>query len=222
MSKILGKNVTLSIVYQGSPQVIEPIGCARTATLTTTANIAGKSTVGSGIWQEFTGLSMGWTVSVDGFTTVDENMDLATLRGLQFALTPIVISFTEVVNSLTIYYSGLALLTSVSNSGNYADAETYTVQMQGTGKLYQSRAFQIIDQQTEPTSGMISLTFAFDDSDAAASYTIRIYDLTDDSFTDDNGGNSPRTGVIIDKTHDYAFALKSEPSGDFGPLIYYP
>lgn len=135
MAKILGKNVTLLIVTGESPEVVEMIGCSRTCELTTTVDILPASTLGSGLWKEFKAISNSWSGRVDGLTTVNENLTIATLRTMQALLQPVVISFEEVVGALVIDYRGAAIIVSVQTSGNYADAETYNVQLQGTGEL---------------------------------------------------------------------------------------
>ncbi len=135
MSKIAGRDVILYIVTSASPETLEAIGCSRTCTLTTNAVTAGVSTIGSGIYSEFKAMSINWTVSVDGLATFDENMSIFTLRGYQFALTPILIDFKESTADEEVDYRGYAVITSVVSIGSYNDVETYSVQMQGTGEL---------------------------------------------------------------------------------------
>ena len=132
MSKIPGNTVFLYLAISASPEVLQIIGCSRTCTLTTNAVTAGVSTVGSGIYSEFKALSINWTMNVDGLATEGENMDLATLRGYQFALQPILAVFAEGTSQES---RGYGIITSVANTGSYNDVETYSMQLQGTGEL---------------------------------------------------------------------------------------
>lgn len=232
MAKILGKNVTLSIVVAQSPQELQVIGCARTATLTTTVTIAPASTRGSGVWKDFKALVNEWAATVEGFATVDENMDIASLRLIQFQLLPVVISFQEVVGDNTIYNTGFAIIQSVQTSGNHADAETYSVNLQGTGELLQDTpsiygdyptgldyTLPIIDGQLSViwSGGLDPLPDSYNlrvtDMDTGITYII--YDIEFDGYL-----------VPIDETHHYRFAVQSDYGtlglSLFSPSITYP
>lgn len=135
MSKILGKNVSISIAVVASPEELEVVGCATEAILITNTNIAGSSTTGSGTWQEFKGLSNSWNGSINGYSTVDQNATIETVRELQFALDPIVMSFKKVTDLGDIYYTGFIIVLNVQETGNFGNAVTYSIQFQGTGEL---------------------------------------------------------------------------------------
>lgn len=230
MSKILGKNVTLSIVIDASPQEIELIGCARECTLITTMNTAPKSTVGSGKYQEFTGLSIGWNVSVTGLATVGENMDMQTLTGMQFSLLPVIISFKETTATGDIYYSGYALITSIQRTGNYNDAESYTVQLLGTGELLIDSVAVYGNYPTNITAVLVSgplllITWTDVPYPVPSSYTVRITDINLNTTILYDNASSGDT-YPVDPDHRYAIGVQ----GDYGALgkslfspdIYYP
>jgi predicted secreted protein len=230
MSKILGKDVTLSIVVNASPQEIILIGCARTATLITNTVTAPKSTVGSGIWQEFTALSMNWSASVNGLATVGENMDMQTLRSMQFTLQPVIVSFKEATVTGDIYYSGFAIIQSIQTSGNYADAETYDVQLQGTGELIFEQAVYGT-YPTDITAVLIAGPQLLISWNAPAfpvpdSYTVRVIDSDLNTTTYYPGIVTGSTTVPIDPDHNYRIAVQSNyntlGSSVFSPDTIYP
>jgi predicted secreted protein len=231
MSKILGKDVTLSIVVNSSPQEIQVIGCARDCSLVTSQNLAGKSTTGSGIFLEFTALSITWSCSVNGFATIDENMDMRTLRQMQFTLQPIIISFKEVQGTTTIYYSGYAYIQSIQVTGSYADAETYSVQLQGTGQLLFDTIAVYGDAPTglETTflyAGELMVVWA-PPALTPVSYTLRVtdYDLNTTVYYEDIPDFDGYFISII-TGHHYAIAVQSDygalGKSLFSPDIYYP
>lgn len=132
MSFILGKDVILSVLVDGN---YVPICCAKTCKLTTTAEIAGKSTIGSGLWKENKALNMSFTLSSDGITTLDSNTNLYTLRQLQFALQPVQVQFETIQDNVAIVYTATCLIQTVDESGTSNDAGTYNAQFIGTGEL---------------------------------------------------------------------------------------
>lgn len=232
MSKILGKNVTLSILIAGSPSELKVIGCGRTCTLITNVQTAGKSTTGSGTWQEFKAIVNSWSVTADGIATVDENLSIADLRALQFTLTPVVISFKEVIGATTIYYSGYALIVNVQTAGNYNDVETYNVQLQGTGELIQGTGdiygnypnlFYLASVAPDtPIPGQTTLGFTWSAANPAAdSYTIRIHNYTTNTTTFDTGIVTTGHSIVVDSASNYSFAVKSVYIG-LGSSIYSP
>lgn len=240
MSKILGLDVIVKVMVSASPVEFEPIGCARNCTLTSNANIAGKSTIGSGIYQEFIGLSINWDVSVDGLATFNENTSLLTLRQLQAALQPVVISFTETVGDSSVEYTGNALITSVVASGNYADAETFDVQFQGTGELaadtgtifgnpptgLEITSFTIGIPEVGDTELIVEWNVAF--PVPAGGYRIKIHNVLsdEDTYQDVPVGESVDV-VVNDSSPTWELSIKSVYiagllESEYSPTITYP
>lgn len=212
------------MVTQASPEERTVIACARTCTLLTNVVTAPISTIGSGKFSEYKALSINWSISSDGICTIDENMDLGTLRALQFQLTPIYIYFEEAATESTIVYYGQAIITNVQTSGAYNDVENYSIQLQGTGELINSASLRIIMIQPDtPSDGQTTLTFDFDQYPNATAYTIRIRDITAGTLINDTASIPPRI-EIIDSTHDYAFAYRPEFAtgpGNWSPEIFF-
>ncbi len=231
MSKIAGKDVILYIVTSASPEVLTPIGCSRTCTLTTNAVTGGVSTNNSGIYSEFKALSINWTVSVDGLATFGENMDIKTLRAYQFALQPILINFKESNVNTSVEYFGYAIITSVTATGNYNDVETYSVQMQGTGSIgniygnypgsFHTAAIHSDTPIVGETTIDLAWTAAYPPPD---SYTIRVVDDTTSTTTFITGITGTTQSIILISADSYSFNIKSiyfggSAESDYSPTV---
>lgn len=223
MGKILGKDFILYAVLDWSPEQRIPIGCARSVTLTTTTQIAPISTVGSGIWQEFKGLSLSWNVSTDGLCTFDVNMSIPTLRMYQFGLTPMYFELVATSGTTQVTYSGYAIIQNVDETGSYSDVMNYSVQLQGTGELYNSGDFRIINvAPDDPDPGTTTLTFTFSQLSGASAYTIRVRDITTGEVVNNTQGAPPHD-IPVDSTHAYAFSYRPQApvTGQWSPEIYW-
>lgn len=236
MSKISGKDVIVYLRTQASPEILKPICCSRSCTLNTQSATAGISTIGSGIWSEFKGLSMNWNMSVDGLATFGQNADIQTLRNLQFALTPVFLTFSEYAGGLAVDYAGNAIITSVQSTGSYADVETYSVQFQGTGELVITNAcgnypllFQIIDvHPNTPIAGETTLDLVWDSANPVPlTYTVKIFDITSNTTTFVTGiieiGHT--VSIVVNSSHSYALSIQSvydQCSSSFSPVINWP
>lgn len=220
MSKILGKNVLVYFLLPESPPQFQPAGCSRNCVLTTNTVIAPVSTVGSGIWSEFKGLSMNWTISIDGLATFDENLGLVELRAKQFSLQTVYVTFQEYINSSRqINYSGYAVIQSVASTGSYTDVETYSIQLQGTGQLYVAdgiiygnppTGFEITAvHPNTPGPGEVTLDFAWIEAvPPPENYRLEALDTTID-FLSGWDGSGTTTSLQLNDAHSYEFRIKS-------------
>ena len=222
MSKILGKDVTISVYTGTDPQYVVPgtlavIACGRACALITIVQVAGKSTTGSGTWAEYKALVNGWEVTSDGICTVGENIGLQTLRQLQSSLTPVVVSFKEEAGGTIIYHSGEAIITNIQTSKNYNDLEIFSIRLQGTGQLFTDGVFGLPPPGVYvwhyftdvPSPGFTTLDIRWE----AAQYP-------EDSFTlrtISGAGASYNTGItslafvglVITTANTYTFSVKS-------------
>ena len=134
MSLVYGGEVILG-VDSGDGQY-KVIGCGRTKNLSTQTATAGKSTKGSGQWEENKAISKSWMATVTGLCSYDTNLDIGTLRNLQFLMAPIGFQFfSKDKNNLGQIYSGQAIIVKVDETGTYNDLDTFSVELKGTGEL---------------------------------------------------------------------------------------
>jgi predicted secreted protein len=230
-SFIQGKNVILYFLTSESPEIFTVIGCARNVKLNMNTDTAEKTTQGSGTFREYKPLATSWTASVDGLSSID-NVTVRDLIALQKALTVIVMQFEIGDGGLPL--NGDVIITSVENGGNYNDAATFNLSLQGTGELlifYGNfpTAFQIISVHVGvPTAGQTTLDFVWNPATPTpASYTIRQTDLTSGIIT--YYENIPEAGhtksIIVLNSDNYSFAIQSVYAhgvSDYSPEITYP
>lgn len=232
MSKILGKNVLLYIIKDESPQVTEPIGCARTAKINTTSETIPTTTKGSGTWRKNKAIINSWDISGEGLSTFDTNISIIDLRLLQTSLTEVLFYWVETdVNGVSHFYQGFANITRIEESKNYNDVLSYSFQAVGTGPLYIDVGaypldFEITNVEIDtPLPGSTRFTFAFSPSvPVPPTYMVRIRDLATNTVSYNAGGGSPRVVVVTSSTG-FAFAIQavySNGSSDYSPEIYWP
>lgn len=134
MSVVKGKDVWLYVL--DSDNVLKPIACLRTCTLTTTADKSETSTLESGVWKTYRYDRLGWSVTAEGLQSFDTNIPVAKIRNLQFSFSVIFISFIGTDdNGITENYTGNVLIDSVDSSASYNDIYNYSIQCTGSGEL---------------------------------------------------------------------------------------
>jgi predicted secreted protein len=131
---IKGKDVYFYVVGDGGD--LMPICCARTASLTTNADIGETSTVGTGKWKTFKGLKVSYTISAGGLISFDMNYSIAKLRERQINFEEINFVFfgTDPTGAME-RYSGAFIVTSIGTPTSYNGNWEYSVEGQGTGEL---------------------------------------------------------------------------------------
>ncbi len=130
---VKGKDCVFFIDDAGT---LKPVCCARTATLSTTADIGETSTLSSGKWKTFKGLKLSFTLSAGGLVSFDMNIALAVLRNKLISLLPLSFRFAGVdANHNEEIYSGSILITNIDSPFTYNANYEYTMTAQGTGEL---------------------------------------------------------------------------------------
>lgn len=119
----------------------EIVSCWRSSTLTVDAETIGKSTVGSGNWKEFEGVALSWTVSGEGLIYNDEDFTIHDAYDLMITLATVTVIFS--VSDVT--YSGDAIITNITETGNVNDNGSFNISLQGTGELAKATIDGIID-----------------------------------------------------------------------------
>ncbi len=125
MSLVLGKDV---ILYVNNNNTFTPIACSRNCVFTTVTDTAGKSTIGSGIWREFKPIANSGTLHADGIVSFDNNLPVSTIRAYQFNWTELQFQFHVAdEGGEGVLYQGTLIITQVTETGNYNDVATYSV-----------------------------------------------------------------------------------------------
>jgi predicted secreted protein len=131
---VKGKDVYFLI--QNATGDLVPICCARTAALTTIADIAETSTVSTGTWKTFKGMRNSFTLSAGGLVSFDMNYSIAVLRQQQILFAPIQFSFFGIdADGNLERYTGSFLVTSINTPTSFNGNFEYSVEGQGTGAL---------------------------------------------------------------------------------------
>ena len=126
---VTGKNAVIKLNIDGE---LKPVACAKTGTLTTTADITETSIRGSGKWKTYKGTKLGFIIQLSGICSLDMNISLAQLRNAEHALEPVAFSMEAIdENSNSALYTGYLIITSIGETTNYNGNLEYT--MNGTG-----------------------------------------------------------------------------------------
>lgn len=130
---IRGKDCVFWVRANGE---LKPICCARSASITTTADIAETSTLGSGKWKTFKGMKLSFTLNAAGLVSFDMNYSIVTMRRKQIELMPLEFAFIgEDGNGLIEQYSGRFIITNINTPFTYNANFEYSLDGQGTGEL---------------------------------------------------------------------------------------
>lgn len=133
MSLVLGKDLVL-FVFDGVNFV--PIACARNCEFTTNTEIAGKSTIGSGLFREVKPIVSSGQLTASGVVSFDNNYPVSSLRTLQLNLSSVLYQFHVVdQGGEGVVYSGEMILTTVTETGSYNDIGTFSVQAVTSGEI---------------------------------------------------------------------------------------
>ncbi len=132
MSKVLGKDVVL---FVRNNNTYDTIACGRQCSFTSNVEIAGKSTIGSGLFREYKALVNSASISADGIVSFDDNMAVSSLRSFQMNFTELLFQFRVVdEGGEGVIYAGTLLITSITETGSYNDMATYSIQAVVTGQ----------------------------------------------------------------------------------------
>jgi hypothetical protein len=184
--------------------------------------------VGSGDWKEKEVVALDWNFSMEGIMYLAKPgfVDTGNFIEIWKNKTPVALQFfISDVDGNEILMSGNALITALSPTGSVNNVGSLSVTGEGTGGLWTSTSFQIIQvEPNTPTAGQTRLTFTFDLLPGANAYTIQINDLTASTTIDDTASGPPRI-EIVNSSHSYSFAYRGEYTGGPGPWspkIYWP
>jgi predicted secreted protein len=130
---VKGRDVLFTVNDGGT---MKPICCARTASITTSADIGETSTLATGKWKTFKGLKMSYNLSAAGLVSFDMNYSIAVLRQQQVLLLPLNFDFFG-TDDLGNYerYTGSFIITTINTPSTYNANFEYSMDGQGTGVL---------------------------------------------------------------------------------------
>lgn len=218
MSIIRGQDMA---IYIGNNR----IACWRSCTLQVTADIIGKSTVGSGNWKEFDGQVLSWTITGEGLIEMDALMTIHDVYDLMITLQPVFVIFELDPGVVAVYYYGEAIITQIQEQGNVNDLGNFNISMQGTGELGKGNnvvygnyplLFQIIEvSPDEPSPGSTTLDFVWNAAIPEEDlwlYRIKVHDVTADTeaFEDTPIGDTSHTkAIVVNSTHSYEFSIQT-------------
>ncbi len=130
---VRGKEVVFYVDDSGTMKLV---ACARSASLTTTADIGETSTLGSGKWKTFKGLKLSFTLSAAGLVSFDMNYSLAVLRQKQALFSALDFWFFAAdADGNQEKYSGKFIITNIGTPTTYNANHEYSLDGQGTGEL---------------------------------------------------------------------------------------
>lgn len=135
MSLIRGENVILYF-YDGG--LWKPIVCARSCNLTTNADVIESSITGSGAWRTYEYTALTWSASLEGLIFLEKTNSLSTadIRAMQYGRIKILMRYQRTDEDANVYIDeGEAIITSVSDTGEYSSAATFSMDLKGTGPL---------------------------------------------------------------------------------------
>ena len=135
MGLVRGENCIFYIYDDGQ---WKPIICARSGSFTTSAETIETSITGTGSWRTYEYTSLTWSATFDGLIFLDgtNQLTVSDIRALQYARTKILLRFTRTDTANNVYTEeGYAIITGVSDSGDYQSAQQFTLDMRGTGPL---------------------------------------------------------------------------------------
>jgi predicted secreted protein len=179
MSLIKGENVILYMFHDG---IWKPVICGRDCSLTTNAEDIETSITGSGAWRTYEYVGLTWECTFDGVMFLDGVNELsgADIRAMQYSRQKVLIRYERTDMDSNVYTEeGYALITSVSDSGNFDDVVTFTVDLKGTGPL------TIVYTPTPTSNGRV---FRYEYTAPGGS----------DSFTDSDLINKDILDVVVD------------------------
>lgn len=132
---VKGENIILFIYDDG---MWKPVVCGRDCTFDTQAEDIETSITGAGAWRTFEYKALTWTCSFDGVILLDgtNELSLQDLRAYQYSRQKVLIRYQREDDASNVYTDeGYALISSISDTGNYADVGTFSISLKGTGPL---------------------------------------------------------------------------------------
>lgn len=156
----------------------KPVFCARTCSLNKTVEIIPKSTIGSGTFKEFKGVSKQWSLSADGVLKINDstNNTYQELDIIMDAMAPVAVGFTLTdMGGNTFNQYGSAIIVELGASGSVNNVGACTITLQGTGLMYQllppeiSISMAIVDEGDED---IVHVTTEFVEIPEATSYDL--------------------------------------------------
>lgn len=134
MDLVLGKDI---VVYTYISGIWKMFACARTASFSLATSMLEIVVAGSGDFANFIPQKHSFTGSIDGLINLDNtNLRLSDFRALQLAKTKMLMRFERTGQSGDVYTTeGYFYITNSEDTGSYADVSTFSISLQGTGKL---------------------------------------------------------------------------------------
>lgn len=145
---VTGNNVVLFIDVAGE---WTPYACARSATITINTETIETSVSGSGLWATFLPTKNSFSISMDGVVSIVEtgSLVLSDLHAKQFAQTILLLRFERTDEAGNIYANECSgYITSSSDTGNFDDMDTFSIEIQGTGAIIQDAHYDRILAET--------------------------------------------------------------------------
>lgn len=135
MSLVRGENV---LVYIYSGGFWKLVVCGRSCTLNTNAESIETSITGTGVWRTYEYTANSWTGNIDGVVQLlmVNTVALPDIRALQYSQTKILFRYQRTDDNGNVYLEeGTALIKSVSDTGDYNNMNTFSVELLGSGPL---------------------------------------------------------------------------------------
>jgi predicted secreted protein len=135
MSLVKGENVLLYIFDGGLWKLLT---CGRSCTLTTSADSIETSITGSGSWRTYEYVALNWTASLEGLIYLEgvNTLSLPDIRSFQYGFVKVLLRYQRTDEDGNVYTDeGLAIITSVSDTGEFQGMATFNMELKGTGPL---------------------------------------------------------------------------------------
>lgn len=113
-----------------------PYACAKNCTITFNTETIETSVSGSGSWATFLPTKNSFNISMDGVVSLNEPsmLTIADLHTKQFAHTILVLRYQRTDEAGNVYANECnGYITSSSDTGNFDDMDTFSIDIQGTG-----------------------------------------------------------------------------------------
>lgn len=128
-----------------------PYACARNCSITINTETIETSVSGSGLWATFLPTKNSFSISMDGVVSLNEDsmLTLADLHAKQFAHTILSLRFERTDEGGSVYANECnGNIISSSDTGNYDDMDTFSIEIQGTGAITQATSTDRILAET--------------------------------------------------------------------------
>lgn len=136
MSVVVGQNV-MGYFYD---DFWKPAVCGRSISITTETEIIETSITDSGVFRTYEPTANTWTATIDGvcYLQITNSATLPDIRSWQLAQRKMLFRYQRTDTENNVYLDeGIAIITSVTDTGDMDGVNTFSVTLKGTGPLTQ-------------------------------------------------------------------------------------